>query len=439
MTINTYTKGQIDRLGVTIRLEGKIQSEKTLKDLQDYRTSYKDSLSEIFKILCELSQGVRKEAIVTYRIKRIDSIVNKLMRKPEMRFSRMWDVAGCRCILKNDSQVEKLKNKIKEKLEIVKENDYITEPKEDGYKSLHLYVRQPNCESTIEIQIRNQRDHNWATLVEITDLLFDTKLKEYGNNRNLLRFHFLLSNYAVLSISERKELAKILKKYNYFDKLSEVFTRNYLLVRKQWYDIEIKQQHNYFLIESNKNEVPKIDSFSNYAEAENKYFSIYKDRQNANIVLTHVLTPNYNTISTAYSNYILTYHSFMDESISIIQNLIVEALRRRKVYSFIMSLNLYFGLVVNHIKNLKSEISYTNELNFQQTRIKGKKKARDIKALSKEKEWINDIKDQIYKNKERAQKLIKSIKNNLPQSPFERLLIRLTIQILYKRNFKKLK
>jgi hypothetical protein len=351
----------------------------------------------------------------------------------------MWHVAGCRCILKNDSQVEKLKNKIKEKFEIVKENDYISEPKEDGYKSLHLYVRLPNCENTIEIQIRNQKDHNWATLVEITDILFDTKLKEYGNNRNLLRFHLLLSNHTDLSISERKELAKILMKYNYFDKLSEVFTRNYLLVRKQWYDIEIRHQHNYFLIESNKNEVPKIESFGNYAEAENKYFSVYKDRQNPNIVLTYILTPNYNTISTAYSNYILTYHSFMDESISIIQSLIVEALRKRKVYSFIRFLNLYFGLVVNHIKNLKSEISYTNELNFQQTRINEKMKARNIKGLRKEKEWINDIKDQIYKNTERAKKLIKSINNNLSQSPLERFLISLTIQILYKRSFKKLK
>src|SRR5688572_5135499 len=99
------TKGDIDRLGDNIRLEGKSIKDETLGKLQDYRISHKETLSSIFNSLCSLAHKVNKFSIITYRIKRFESIIGKLNRYPDMKFSRMWDVAGCRCIFYSDEHV----------------------------------------------------------------------------------------------------------------------------------------------------------------------------------------------------------------------------------------------------------------------------------------------------------------------------------------------
>ena len=51
---------------------------------------------------------------------------------------------------------------------------------DSGYRSIHLNVRLKGDKRVVEIQLRALEHHNWATLVEITDLLFRTKLKELG-------------------------------------------------------------------------------------------------------------------------------------------------------------------------------------------------------------------------------------------------------------------
>ena len=104
-----FSKGEIDRLGGRIRSEMGNLNEDTLNELQLYRTSHNEAISNIFNILCTISKRVDSTAIVTFRIKRIQSILSKLDRFPEMRFSRMWDIAGCRCILQQTEDVFKIK------------------------------------------------------------------------------------------------------------------------------------------------------------------------------------------------------------------------------------------------------------------------------------------------------------------------------------------
>ncbi len=59
-------------------------------------------------------------------------------------------------------------------------NDYIRNPKEDGYKSIHLIGKFKNSEGelrSIELQIRTKVQHSWATAVEIVDLFTNQSLK----------------------------------------------------------------------------------------------------------------------------------------------------------------------------------------------------------------------------------------------------------------------
>ena len=60
--------------------------------------------------------------------------------------------------------------------------DRIKEPAEDGYRAIHVYIK-PDIEGAkkVEVQLRTLEQHHWSTLVEIVDVLYNTKIKEYLN------------------------------------------------------------------------------------------------------------------------------------------------------------------------------------------------------------------------------------------------------------------
>ena len=418
-----FSKGEIDRLGNRIRDESGILNEETLNELQLYRTSHNEAISNVFNILCTVSKRVDKTSIVTFRIKRFQSILSKLNRMPDMRFSRMWDIAGCRCILQQSDDVFKIKKYLKKdpNIEIVKESDYITKPKDDGYRSLHLFVKHKCSDVVIEIQLRKLVHHNWATLVEISDLLFDSKLKEYGDNKELQRFHYLLSDIDILSMEEKYEIANTIRSYNYWHVLSEVFSRNYLNVRKRWLELQGNYNHRYFLIESAKGEIPLIESFPNFHDAENSYFAIYLARPNANIVLTHMQKPSYNQISIAYSNYILTSHTFLAESLLLLESLIVEAIKRKKYFLFYKNLKLHQDLVLTNIKELMEEIHDVQVL------VEGSL-THNARLKNKENEWINDIRKHINSTNKNNQRVNNTISKNIPQNGMPNFIFKLLIK-----------
>jgi len=222
-----YTKGEYVRLGERLRnynTKTEVPTE-DLEILQTLRTAYKAPLSEIFDILQKSISRIDKSAIVTYRIKRIDSIISKLKRLKDTQLPRIEDIAGCRCILKNNEQVYKLKDVLSKELFIKSDrNDYIANPKKDSYRSLHLIVQTKDKQSSpIEVQLRCEKDHNWVTLVEITDLIYGTKIKELGDNHELGRILYLLSvGFSSLEESLLNELIDLIVKNNFVKKINNV-------------------------------------------------------------------------------------------------------------------------------------------------------------------------------------------------------------------------
>lgn len=430
----TVSKGEIIRLGDKIRNQyGNITPE-TLLELEDFRTSHKDSLADIFIKLCKIRHKVANNIIVTYRIKRFESIINKLHRFPKMKFDRMWDIGGCRCIVKNNTEAYKLKKEIEKILVVKKVNDYIENPQEDGYKSIHLYASLPNDDKTIEIQIRNQVDHNWATLVEISDLLYDSGLKEYGKNKDLLRFHKLLSDIENLSILEKKEIAKIIRKYSYVDNINKVFIRNHINVRQQWLAIETNSRQQYFLIESSKKDIPKIEAYDNFNDAEKAYFSKFKNNQKANIVLTHLPKSSYNQISVAYSNYILTMHSFEDDSSRIFESLVLHSLENGNYLDFFKYFDYLQKILIYRINNSVQEL-ISAQIPQNDTSKKSHKQSK------KEIQWQKDVMDELNSYRMKVFEFQKMFKKFLPPKGIKKMLVKRILKFIfwkYKRKLKKL-
>lgn len=415
----SFTKGQIDRLGSKIREQSLEIDDETLEELQKYRIEHKEPISQVFTVLCSISRTIHHSSITTFRIKRFESIIGKLERYPEMRFSRMWDIGGCRCILRSEEETYKMKALLEahKDLEIIKINDYVKEPQESGYKSVHLYVKHKSSEYPIEVQLRTLENHDWATLVEITDLLFDTRLKELADNNELYKMHQLLSKKPNLSTEEKIYIFKTIKKYQFFEILSEVFARNYLRVRNQWLLMESNSSHKFFLIEASKRDVPKITAFSSFVEAEQNYFQMYKASQNANIVLTYVQSHDYNLLAIAYANYILTFHSFMHECLTLFEGPIIEAIGGKKYFKFYRLYKFWNELAFRHSKNLISEIDEVVDNSFANPGKKSKSKVK--KKLD---EWLKDIKKQVDLSNSYKRRLFIGIAKSMPKSRISKFI-----------------
>ena len=180
--------------------------------LDDWRASHGHPLVTLRILLQERARRVDPEALVAQRPKRLASVEAKLRRFPTMKVSRMQDLGGCRAVLPTVRAVGDLVELYRtgrEEHEFVKESDYISQPKSNGYRSLHRVYRYRSRASRnaawdghrIEVQIRSRLQHAWATAVETVDAIKGTQLKTSGPaNGDWDRFFTLMGS--VLAIEE---------------------------------------------------------------------------------------------------------------------------------------------------------------------------------------------------------------------------------------------
>ncbi len=111
------------------------------------------------------------------RLKSIESIVKKLEKKGfeisiDSIVNNLSDVAGVRVICNYKDDVESIAKFLinQDDITFIKQRDYISNPKENGYRSLHLIIAIPIFlyESTelvrVEVQIRTIAMDFWASL-----------------------------------------------------------------------------------------------------------------------------------------------------------------------------------------------------------------------------------------------------------------------------------
>ena len=114
---------------------------------------------------------------ITNRIKEKDSIENKLKRKGAQQSvqdakSLLKDIAGIRVVCYFEQDIRHLVNSLKKQsdLIIIREKDYITTPKPNGYRSFHMIVGVPTYYMDsmdyypVEIQFRTISMDLWAAM-----------------------------------------------------------------------------------------------------------------------------------------------------------------------------------------------------------------------------------------------------------------------------------
>lgn len=174
--------------------------------LSNYRLAHAYPLNAVTMTVRKRALDVNPNAVVAQRRKRLPTIIDKLKRHPTMSVTTMQDLGGCRVILETVAEVDELvavladlprsRNRVK------KVDDYLRDapgPRKSGYRGVHLIYEYAASKIDyhglrIELQVRTQLQHAWATAVETMDLFSGSELKYGKGDPDLLRFFVLVAS-----------------------------------------------------------------------------------------------------------------------------------------------------------------------------------------------------------------------------------------------------
>lgn len=337
-----FSKSQINKAGIKLTTEvSKEEQENTLKIINFWRRKHSYPLLIFYKTLKRKSTKIDPKAICVQRLKRIPSIVKKLKRKyPHskggIKITRMQDIAGCRAILKNINKLNELYKKEYSKFKLqhkqIKVNNYILEPKEDGYRGIHLiYEYKSDKEKKefnkllVEIQLRTKLQHIWATAVETTSFFTGQALKSAEGEEEWFEFFRLVSS--AFAIKEKmpqiantpRDKNKLIKLIKQKEKKLKIITR-----MKQWNeslrifdDLKTNAQKEFFILELDTiQDKITITSFDKKEEEKaNKLLNKIEKRiygiKEYDVVL--VGAKNFQELKKGYPNYFADTKEFIKE------------------------------------------------------------------------------------------------------------------------------
>lgn len=172
------TKSQVNKAGRTLRrfLLRPNQNSGDYDELQraievivEYRAAHQAPLAKATMGLRSMVKTIGCRAEVSQRLKRYPTIVDKIRREPTMALGNMQDIGGCRAVLDSVADLRQVEHRLRKNRPPVGYADYVTRPRDSGYRGVHIVVAYPDRGGTlrsIEVQPRTQTMHEWAIFVE---------------------------------------------------------------------------------------------------------------------------------------------------------------------------------------------------------------------------------------------------------------------------------
>ncbi len=216
----------------------------TTSQIREMMMLYNSAIREVTTKLEVLNEelSIKNERnpieFITSRVKTPASIVGKLKRK-ELGISLrnveeyINDVAGVRVICSFIDDIYEIANMLikQDDIKLLEVKDYIQNPKQNGYRSLHLLVQIPIFLSDekknmkVEIQIRTMAMDFWASLEH--DLKYKKDIEnEFEINKELKECAEVISNTDFRMLNIRDKIKhKPIKDKSIFNVLTEVNTK----------------------------------------------------------------------------------------------------------------------------------------------------------------------------------------------------------------------
>lgn len=324
-----YTRSQIIRASKIVKKVDStdLEKEDAIKIIDNWRAAHAFPLHVIYM---HLRRMANTKIIVAERLKRLNSILDKLNREPTMSLWTMQDLGGCRFIVPKIDDIYKFADQYENSRKrhiMKKENDYVKAPKRSGYRSLHrVYEYHSDKNDTynrnmlIELQFRTKLQHIWATAVETMGLFTKEAIKSGQGSDEVKRFFALVSSLFAIqegqpivpgtpeSVDDLVDEIKVIDaRYNYLDFLSGI---------KVAVDQQNKRKGNatYFILKLDYNKhTLSIHSFqvSEFDLANNMYNFIEAEREETKIDAVLVRVSSFNVLRKAYPNYFSDISKFV--------------------------------------------------------------------------------------------------------------------------------
>lgn len=163
------SKSQVNKAGKTLR---RARREHIAQDryraaldiLLAHRAAHRAPLTKATMGLRSVVRTEQCEVEVSQRLKRVPTIIDKLVREPTMPLASMQDVGGCRAVLNSIDEVRRIQRRLARNRPPLRVSDYIVEARSSGYRAVHVVVQYDD--RPIEVQLRTQAMHEWAITVE---------------------------------------------------------------------------------------------------------------------------------------------------------------------------------------------------------------------------------------------------------------------------------
>jgi hypothetical protein len=301
--------------------------------INNWRSSHNFPLNTFHIGLKRRAKIIDPKAITAQRIKRLASIEAKLHRFPTMTLSQMQDIGGCRAIVSSAQGVARLCESYAESdlKHIQHQSDnYIDTPKDSGYRGVHLIYRyhsdrrQDYNSLKIEMQLRSQLQHAWATAVETVGAFVQQALKSSVGEQEWLRFFALMG--AALAFREDtapvpgtpNQYSELVKEIRDHAKSLEVASRLQAFgAALQYYESKQSKNAHYYLVEVNHAQrTLSVTSFkqSESEKATAKYLEVEKKIKDTSPSSDAVLVSvdSMNSLRQAYPNYFLDTGVFLN-------------------------------------------------------------------------------------------------------------------------------
>ena len=202
-----FSKKEVKRVGRVIAANEPLtpESEERIREAFRIANSWRDAhaypMDSVRRsVIMHLARaGLGGDTVA--RLKRMPAISGKL-RRINLGLDQLQDLAGCRCIMPDLESVGRLISVLRARLKhpIQREDDYIAQPKDDGYRSHHLIIsfkheREASAYDgrKVELQVRTRLQHAWATTVEAVGLFQNENLKNHEGSQEWLRLFVLAS------------------------------------------------------------------------------------------------------------------------------------------------------------------------------------------------------------------------------------------------------
>ena len=218
-----YTRSHLNKIGTYLYAEGvdAFKRSEAIRVVSDWRMTHLLPLREFVETVTEyFNSHSIYYAFYSQRVKRMTSIIEKLRLNASagMCLGGLQDIGGARFVFDTLDELKACQDTLRifvpEHFTLEKTKDYIVEPKDSGYRSIHYVYKYHSDDADydglrIELQIRTRLEHSWAMAVETASLISRTSLKANIEDNSVWRDFFRL----VSAIFAQKENSPVNLRY----------------------------------------------------------------------------------------------------------------------------------------------------------------------------------------------------------------------------------